>query len=116
MQESDFQDIADDIYFKLEDIIDESGVDIDYETNGGVMTLTCENDGSKIILSRQTATSEIWVAARSGGFHFQFKKSQFKETESSDSGAWICATGEHLAELLIRVINEQAHETLDISF
>lgn len=105
MQESEFQDIVDDIYLKLEEIIDDSGADIDYETNGGVMALTCENDGSKIILSRQVAISEIWVAARSGGFHFQLKES-----------GWVCATGEHLAELLVRVIQEQAQETLDISF
>lgn len=104
MQESEFQDIVDDIYFQLEEIIDDSGADIDYETNGGVMTLTCENDGSKIILSRQVATSEIWVAARSGGFHFRFQQQE-----------WICATGEHLAELLVRVIHEQAQETLNIS-
>ena len=106
MQESDFHDLVDDIYYQLEEIIDDSGADIDYETNGGVMTLTCENDGSKIILSRQAATSEIWVAARSGGFHFQQK----------DNQQWVCATGEHLAELLVRVIQEQAQETLAISF
>jgi len=109
VQESEFQDIVDDIYYQLEEVIDESGVDIDFETNGGVMTLTCENDGSKIILSRQIATSEIWVAARSGGFHFHLK-------ETNGESRWICATGEHLAELLVRVIHEQTQETLDISF
>ena len=110
MQESDFHDRVDDIYFQLEEIIDESGIDIDFETNGGVMTLTCENDASKIILSRQTATSEIWVAARSGGFHFQF------QATGEQGAAWVCATGEHLAELLVRVVREQARETLQISF
>jgi len=116
VQESDFHDIVDDIYFQLEEIIDESGADIDFETNGGVMTLTCENNGTKVILSRQAATSEIWVAARSGGFHFQFKKSPSEDVEENNDGDWVCATGEHLAELLTRVIHEQAQETLDISF
>lgn len=105
MQETDFHDIVDNLYFQLEDIIDDSGVDIDYETSGGVMTLTCENDGSKIILSRQSSNSEIWVAARSGGYHFQYKDL-----------AWICASGETLAQLLVRVIAEQAQQTLDIGF
>ena len=106
MQESDFHDLVDHIYYQLEEIIDDSGTDIDCETKAGVMTLTCENDGSKIILSRQAATLQIWVAARSGGFHFQQK----------DNQQWVCATGEHLAELLVRVIQEQAQETLAISF
>jgi len=105
VQESEFHDLVDDIYFRLEEIIDDSGVDIDYETSGGVMTLTCENDGSKIILSRQGATSEIWVAARSGGYHFALK-----------DGQWICATKETLAELLVRVFQEQSQETLAIDF
>lgn len=102
MLESDFHDIVDDIYFRLEEIIDESGVDIDYESSGGVMTLTCENDGSKIILSRQPVNTEIWVAAKSGGFHFQLKEDK-----------WICATGETFPELLHRVILEQAKESID---
>ena len=114
MQESEFQDVVDDIYFQLEEIIDDSGADIDYETNGGVMTLTCENDGSKIILSRQVATSEIWVAAKSGGFHFQFKDNE--ANQSGDGSGWVCATGEQLAELLVRVIQEQSQEILEISF
>jgi len=103
VQESDFHDLVDDIYYQLEEIIDDSGADIDYETSGGVMTLTCENDGSKIILSRQPANLEIWVAARSGGFHFGDKE-----------GQWVCATGESFSELLTRVIEEQSGEQLSI--
>jgi len=90
---------------QIEDQVDQSGADLDYETSGSVMTITCESDGSKIILSRQPATSELWVAARSGGFHFRMK----------DDG-WVCATGENLAELLERVIQEQNNETLTFFF
>ena len=32
--------------------------------------LTCDVNGSQIILSRQPAMREIWLAAQSGGFHF----------------------------------------------
>lgn len=111
LQESDFHDIADQIYYQLEEIIDDSGADIDFETSSGVMTLTCDLDDSKIILSRQSATQEIWVAARSGGYHFQLK-----EVSGQPEPLWVCATGEHLAELLARVIHEQAQESLSISF
>jgi len=105
VQESEFHNIVDELYFKLEEIIDDSGVDIDYESSGGVMTLTCENEGSKIILSRQPSNAEIWVAAKSGGFHFSLKDSQ-----------WECATGESLGCLLQRVISEQAQERVQIEF
>ena len=105
MAESEFHKLVDEIFIQIEDQIDQSGVDLDYESSGGVMTITCENDGSKIILSRQPVNSELWVAARSGGFHF-------KKTDKE----WVCATGENLPELLERVIQEQNHETFSFTF
>lgn len=103
MIESDFQDLVDGIYLQIEDQIEDSGADLDFEVGGGVMTITCENDGSKIILSRQPATSEIWVAARSGGYHFK-----------SSGDDWVCATGENLAGLLQRVLLEQSQEEIPV--
>ena len=58
------------LMFSIEEAIDDSGVDIDYENSGGMLTLTCEVNGSQIILSRQPAMREIWLAAQAGGFHF----------------------------------------------
>ena len=105
MQETEFHELVDHLYLQLEDIIDDSGADIDFETSAGVMTLTCEESGSKIILSRQPANNEIWVAAKSGGFHF-----------SCQGSDWVCATGESLQQLLARVIHEQSGESLVIEF
>ena len=102
MNSTEFDDIAETLMLAIEDSIYDSGVDIDCESAGGVLTLTCENNGSKIIVSRQPANHEIWVAARSGGFHLAFKE-----------GQWLCAvTGENLSELLARVCQEQAGETI----
>lgn len=104
MSESQFHEQADHIYLLIEDQIDDLGVDLDYEISGGVMTITCELDDSKVILSRQSATAEIWVAARSGGFHFR-----------EENGSWHCATGEELAELLSRVLSEQTKESVVVA-
>ena len=71
MDESEFNQTIDDLLTSIEDIIDESGADIDFETAGGILTLSFE-DGSKIIINRQTPLRQIWVATRSGGFHFDF--------------------------------------------
>ena len=70
MNESDFHVRVDAILSKLEEAFDELEIDIDSELSSGILTLTFEN-GSKVIVNRQTPNREIWVAAKSGGFHFR---------------------------------------------
>ncbi|MDP1520332.1 iron donor protein CyaY [Porticoccus litoralis] len=106
MNETEFSDLADDLMLLIEESLDNCGVDIDYETSAGVMTLTIEADDSKVIISRQPAMSQIWVAAKSGGYHFNF-----------DGVSWQCSTtGETLPELLSRVCSEQAGEAVELNF
>ncbi len=45
--------------------------DIDYEIGGGVLTVTFEN-GTSLVFSRQPPTRQLWLAARSGGFHYEY--------------------------------------------
>ncbi len=99
MNEAVFLETSEAIFSAVEEWLEESGIDLDMETGQGMLTVVCENNGSQIILSRQRAVSEIWVAAISGGFHF-----------SLQSGDWICKTGETLQQLLSRVLQEQAGE------
>ena len=44
-------------------------VDLDWSLNDGILEIECD-DGSKLIVNRHVPNREIWVAARSGGFHF----------------------------------------------
>ena len=45
--------------------------DLDFETPAdGIIEIEFD-DGSKIIVNRHGVAREIWVAARSGGFHFK---------------------------------------------
>ena len=53
MDESEFNQRVDDILEQIEDAIEATGADIDYETAGGILTLSFEDD-SKIIINRQT--------------------------------------------------------------
>lgn len=97
MDDASFNDRVDAIFFDLEDRVDELDLDIDIDTSGGILTFTVP-DGSNIILSRQIGSHEIWVAAKSGGFHLH--------AENDD---WLCAsTGETLYKLIDRVFTEQA--------
>jgi CyaY protein len=54
------------------------------ENSGGVLTVRFDN-GSQLILSRQAPLRQLWVAARSGGFHFDYDAQT--QTWISDSNA-----------------------------
>jgi CyaY protein len=103
MNESEFDQRATDTLLRIEQAVEESGADIDYESTGGVLTLEFAN-GSKIILNKQGAMKQIWVAARSGGHHYSYA-----------GGRWINdQSGGDLLNELSRFIREQSGE--DVSF
>ena len=107
MNESEFNDIVDDLLVEIEDAIeevcDETGVDIDYETTSGILTLEFSN-GSQIIINRHAPLNQIWVAAKAGGFHFDF---------DSDKQQWICS-GVELYSALSEYCSEQAGQTIKL--
>jgi len=97
MNESEFNTRVDDIITRLEDAIDASGADIDYETAGGILTLGFAN-GSKIIINRQTPVRQIWVAARSGGYHFDFNPERDAWVRNSDGSELFAALSSYCSE------------------
>lgn len=108
MNETAFNTAADATLLAIEEALEAVGeaqdCDIDFETSAGILTLTFEN-GSKVIVNRQVATQEIWVAARSGGFHC-----------GRQGDAWVCnTTRETLSALLSRVCSEQAGININIT-
>ncbi len=101
-----FHDAIDALQRALEDRLDASGLDVDLENSGGVLTIGFSN-GSQLIVSRQPALAQLWIAARSGGYHLDCRPEQ---------GGWYCSSsGESLAALLARLVREQAGSTLDFS-
>lgn len=80
MNESEFHRAVDAILARIERAAEATaGIDADLE--GGILTLECP-DGSRIIVNRQAPNREIWVAARSGGFHFAWKDGAWRDTRS----------------------------------
>jgi CyaY protein len=59
---------------------DETQVDIDNQRTGGMVTLTFENR-SQIIVNLQKPLQEIWMAAKSGGFHYRFHQGVWVDTK-----------------------------------
>jgi CyaY protein len=53
----------------IEQVLEDA--DLDFETPAEGILEVEFGDGSKIIINRHGVAREIWVAARSGGFHFK---------------------------------------------
>ena len=54
-------------------------VDIDTQRTGGLLELTFPG-GSKIILNTQPPLHELWLAARSGGYHYRHVDGHWRDT------------------------------------
>ena len=69
---------------KIESALEASGADVDFELKeGGILEIEFA-DGAKIIVNRHGAAREIWVAARSGGFHFRWDGAAWRDTRSGE--------------------------------
>ncbi|MCL6416126.1 iron donor protein CyaY [Aestuariirhabdus sp. Z084] len=104
ISESAVNERLDELMMAIEDAIEDAEVEIDYETSAGILTLTCE-DGSQVILSRQPSMGQLWMAARSGGFHY----------ELDEGDEWRCTrTGEAFLPMLNRCLSEQSGDSIEL--
>ncbi len=101
LTEAQFNERAAQTILHLEQAIEASGADIDYETVSEILTLEFA-DRSKIIVNKQGAVRQLWVAAKSGGFHYDYDPAE--DCWRNDQ------TGEKLFAQLSRLIAEQAGE------
>jgi len=74
MTESEFTQIATAIFDRIEKAFDNS--DIECSPNGPVLEIEFD-DGSQIIINRHSPNQEIWIAAKSGGFHYALQDEQW---------------------------------------
>jgi CyaY protein len=72
MTESEFNELADAVFEHIEQTVDASGADIECNISGPVLELECQ-DGSQLIVNRHGPNREIWLAAKSGGFHYSYR-------------------------------------------
>ncbi len=61
-------------------INEQTDADIDNQRAGGMVTLVFAN-GTQIVVNLQRPLHEIWLAARSGGFHYRFDGSAWRDTK-----------------------------------
>ena len=94
---TEFNEPVDALFDQIVEKIDQSEAADDIELNQGVLEITC-TDRSKIIINRHAPTQEIWVAAKSGGYHFRWINGVWLDTRS----------GEPLSDAITRVVFEQS--------
>jgi CyaY protein len=100
MDESDFHRVVEGVLARIERAA-EAADSLDVDLESGILTIEC-GDGTRIIVNRQTPNREIWVAARSGGFHFRFDGAEWRDTRS----------GDELYASLARIVASQCGENL----
>jgi CyaY protein len=98
MNDSEFNALTDAVLARIERGLEATGVDLDFfMVSAGVLEIEFA-DGSKIVVNRHGAAKEMWVAARSGGFHFRWDGVVWRDTRS----------GEELLMALSALVSAQA--------
>jgi CyaY protein len=86
MTDPEFMDRAEQLLKAIEAscdrINDTTDADIDNQRVGGMITLTFRNQ-SQIIVNLQKPLHEVWLAAKSGGYHYKFDDRQWMDTKGA---------------------------------
>ncbi|MBV8469262.1 MAG: iron donor protein CyaY [Burkholderiaceae bacterium] len=70
--------------------LDADVIDIDTHRTGGLLELSFP-DGSKIVINTQPPLHELWLASRSGGYHFHWADGQWLSREGREFHALLSA-------------------------
>ncbi|MFC0180604.1 iron donor protein CyaY [Thorsellia kenyensis] len=104
MQDLEFHEKVDTLFFYIEDALDNytGDYDLDYEIHSGILTISF-HDNSKIILNKQEPLHQVWMATKFNGHHFAFDKA---------SNKWLCIrAGDDLFDVLTDALCRQSGET-----
>lgn len=106
MTETEFLSLAEQILNHIEQALeaasDTTDLDVDCKRNGNVLEIHLEATNSKIIVNSQAAMQEMWVAARSGGFHYRFDGAKWHNTRD----------GSEMFGALSKMLSEQSGQSI----
>ena len=84
MTDQEYMDQAEALLARVEQAVDhindESDADVDAQRVGGMITLVFANR-SQIVINLQKPLHEVWMAAQSGGYHYKFDGSAWRDTK-----------------------------------
>jgi CyaY protein len=94
----------------IDDVLGELELDVlDVDLAGDVLTIDFES-GSKFILNAHSAAGQVWLAANSSAWHFDWTKEA-----NAGAGAWIASkSGDELMDTLARVVGERIGEAISL--
>jgi CyaY protein len=101
MTDQEFLQAADAVFIAVEDRLDASDLDLDIVRSGNVMSVEFPG-GSKLIINTQQPLHEMWMAAKTGGFHYRLVAKEWLDTRS----------GEEFFTTLARLVAEQTGQKI----
>lgn len=108
MNESEFLRLAeaslDAIERGIDAACDDGDLDLECNRSGNVLEIECLPNHGKIIVNSQQAMGELWVAAKSGGFHYRHDGQVWRNTRD----------GSELFAALSEMISSQADVRLTL--
>ncbi len=109
MTESEVLALAEQTLGTIESALDRASNDCDLDVectrSGNVLEIEFVDNGSKIIVNSQAPMQEMWVAARSGGFHYRYQDGRWVNTRDRSE----------LFVSLSRMVGEQGGVNLALS-
>ena len=104
MNERDFTALSEAALKQIELALEASEADLDFSmVSSGVLEIEFA-DGGKIIVNRHVAAQEVWVAARSGGFHFRWDGQAWRDTRD----------GSELLQRLSGLVSSEAGQSITL--
>ncbi len=78
METSEYLKLANALFRKVEDKLDELEEDVDYEKADGKLEMVFENGSSRVVVNTQRAIQEIWLAGGARAWHFKYLEGEQK--------------------------------------
>ena len=103
MTETEFLQHSAAMFAHIEDALDADNCDIDCQFSGNVLTLETTN-GTQIVINRHTPNHELWLATKSGGYHF-----------AEHDGRWLATRdGREFFDVLNEALSAACGETVKL--
>jgi CyaY protein len=81
MTDHEYHELADALMLTIEEQIDDCDVDLDYESQSGILEIIFP-DKSKIIINKQAPLHQVWVATKFNGHHFELQGERWIDNRS----------------------------------
>ena len=104
MTDNEYLTLAEAALAAIERDVDSLDADVEFERSGNVLTLEFENR-TKLIVNLQPPMHELWLAAKSGGFHYKYVDGAWRNTRD----------GSEFFEALSQYATEQAGQAVRFS-